>query len=368
MPLFRIIDRYVLQEIVGAWVAVSLILLLVILSAFLGDALGDVAKGLIPSQLLMWQVGLKSIEALAQVLPMSLFFAVMLAMGRLYRDNEMVVLNASGMGLGSLARPMILVAVPALALLMAFSLVLAPWAARTGIEQREEVTRSLSFSGLTPGRFESLPGQEAIYYVGGQDEDNEVLDQIIVVRDMGDEGERREVLAAAKGSQFRDQQTGARYLALDDGYRTRGQAGKGDLEIMSFDRHEIRLPTPVDAPVHLKLEAVATRDLFAGGAENWAELHWRLAPPITAMVLMVLAIPLSRVTPREGRAGKLTAGILVYIIYANLLGVGRVWVEQEKVPAAMGLWWVHLGILMLAVFAIRRSQSHRRRSRVGARA
>ena len=80
-----------------------------------------------------------------------------------------------------------------------------------------------------------------------------------------------------------------------------------------------------------------------------AELQWRISVPVTLLVLTVLAVPLSRSAPREGRYSRVTVGILVYVIYSNLLGAAKVWVEQGVVPQVIGMWWVHALFLLVAI-------------------
>jgi lipopolysaccharide export system permease protein len=62
---------------------------------------------------------------------------------------------------------------------------------------------------------------------------------------------------------------------------------------------------------------------------------------------------LSRSSPREGRYARLGVGLLIYITYANLLSIARVWVEREQVPEWLGMWWVHaaLGLFGLILLA-----------------
>jgi len=70
-------------------------------------------------------------------------------------------------------------------------------------------------------------------------------------------------------------------------------------------------------------------------------------------VLALLAVPLSRTSPREGRYARLGIALFVYLIYANLLSIARVWVERGIITDAVGMWWVHgvvglMGLWMLA--------------------
>ena len=72
---------------------------------------------------------------------------------------------------------------------------------------------------------------------------------------------------------------------------------------------------------------------------------------LATLVLAILAVPLSRSQPRQGRYGRLAIGLLVFIIYFNLLSAGKAWLEQGAVPAAVGLWWVH-GIMLAGALGL----------------
>ena len=62
-------------------------------------------------------------------------------------------------------------------------------------------------------------------------------------------------------------------------------------------------------------------------------------------------MPLSRSRPREGRYARLGVGLLVYIIYANMLNIARSMVARDEVPQWLGMWWVHviLGLVGLGL-------------------
>jgi lipopolysaccharide export system permease protein len=70
-----------------------------------------------------------------------------------------------------------------------------------------------------------------------------------------------------------------------------------------------------------------------------------MSTPISALLLALAAIPLSRSRPRQGRYAKMLLALGIYAIYFNLLDVSRSWVEQG---ASDYIWWVP-GLLALVV-------------------
>jgi len=99
----------------------------------------------------------------------------------------------------------------------------------------------------------------------------------------------------------------------------------------------------------------------AGGIEHIAEMHWRIGVPLATIILAILAVPLSRTQPRAGRYGRLAIGLLVFIIYLNMLSAAKAWIEQGAVSPMVGLWWVHGAMLLLALILLAAQNSVHKR-------
>jgi lipopolysaccharide export system permease protein len=160
-----------------------------------------------------------------------------------------------------------------------------------------------------------------------------------------------EVVVAKRAWQSESGDDNVKMLTFADGRRYKGEPGNPVFEIVYFKEHGIPYALPASEPIKLKPESRPLADLLGGGdPELTAELQWRLSVPLTTMVLTIIAVPLSRSQPRQGRYGGLAAGVLVFIIYVDLLAAAKIWVEREDVPPFIGVWWVHL--LFLAVGGI----------------
>ena len=320
--------------------AVVIVLVLTTVGVFVADSLADVARGRIPADILASQVGLRLLSALSVVLPLAVFLAVLMTIGRLYRDSEMAVLGACGISAIQLATALggFLLVLAAVATVL--TLYVSPWAVAASRAQKSEAQSRIGVAGLQPGRFQELPGGRGVVYVAALDADGQSFSDVFVQSERGD---RRDVVRARSGYQYRDEATGERYIALQDGSRVEGNPGDRNYRIIEFERNDLRLPTAdVQAP-SVKQGGIPTRELLQQPTPaNVAELHWRLGPPFAIAILMVLAFSLAKTRPREGLFGRILLGALVYIAYANLLGVGRAWLEQGRVPGAVGLWWVHI--------------------------
>jgi lipopolysaccharide export system permease protein len=81
-----------------------------------------------------------------------------------------------------------------------------------------------------------------------------------------------------------------------------------------------------------------------------AELHSRIAPPFLALAFALLAVPLARSSPREGRFGRIAVGFLIYLV-ATMLSIASVnWISKGKIPVALGQWWLVLPLLALGAW------------------
>ncbi|MGA9342103.1 MAG: LPS export ABC transporter permease LptF [Rhodanobacteraceae bacterium] len=363
----RVIDRYLLREMALAFIATATILLLITLGGTVADVLAKIARGRIPADLLFAVIGLRTVDALSMLLPAAVFFGVLLAFGRVWRDSEMAVLQASGFGLGGVARPLLLLAMPVTAVLAAISFWLAPAAVRLSQQLLEEASRSLIVAGLEPGRFVDLPGRDGVIYVGEMGNGGTTFKRMFVETERSEKSKpaRVDVITATHGFLYHDADGSGRYLALQDGFRVEGQAGRDDYRLMRFARNDIKLPdSENDDSEAAAVRTMPTTALLASSEPSArAELNWRLAAPLSGLVLILLALPLSRSSPREPRYARLLLAALFYLAYANCLALGRSWISQGKLAPAFGFWWVYVPTIAIAIWLIWRGQHLRRRRR-----
>jgi len=361
----RRIDRYVWREIAGAFVAAALVLLMVSFSGLFADMLGKIARGKVPAALLLSQVGLRSVDILPLLLPLALFLGVLLGLGRLYRDSEMAVLASVGIGVAELKRPLLLLALPVAAVVGLSSLWLSPMAQRAASRMIEDANKSLLVVGLEPGRFVELPGRDAVIYLSDMSEDGSEFRRLFVASERDG---RLDVVTARSGELFLESQGDERFLSLTDGFRVEGDLNALDFRMMRFARNDIQVPDSERADIGRPESQQSVRALFQSiEPAAKAELHWRLAAPLAVLVLCLLALPLARTPPRAARYGGLLIALLSYVIYLNLLGVGRAMLADGSLPSWLGLWWVHLPAAGLGVWLLyRQARANRQKGASGA--
>lgn len=343
----RILDRYIFREIAATWLGVTMVLLLILLTNQFARILGDVAKGQLPKSAAMDVIALSAAQYLTIIVPIGLFLAVMLALGRLYRDSEMPAMMACRVGPGGIYRPLLWLLVPLAAGVAWLALDLGPRALQAVERIGAEARREADLASIEPGRFTEVGPDEAVVYGERVLEDGS-MENVFLQRRVGDGSV--EVVVARRGSQVESDDPDVRYLVLEDGRRYEGVPGTSQFRVVQFAEHGIpyRLPslepgdpTPRSMPLGVLLDAA--------GMEYVAELQWRIGIPLATIILAVLAVPLSRTQPRSGRYGRLAVGLLVFIIYLNMLSASRAWIEQGAVSPVLGLWWVHGAMLLLGL-------------------
>ncbi len=359
-----IIQRYLLRDILATFVGVALLLSLIFLSGTFVRILSEAAAGTYPAAVVLKLFALKGIGNLVFILPLAFFLSVLLALGRFYRDSEMAVLAACGIGPERIYAVVGTLALAVATLLALLALYFAPWAEERSYQLLDQASARSELEGLAAGRFNKVGAGDELVYVESISPDRKTLDNVFA---SGSIDGQRALLSAAHAFQQVDPTTGQRYLVFVDGHRYEGQPGSADYKVISFREHGIRLMTRdvvASARPRYAMESAYLWNSTQPGDQ--AELQWRIAVPITTILLGLLAVPLSKSSPRDGRYGRLFVGILVYIVYNNLLSMAKSSLSKGEVDPRVGLWWVHLILVLLLAVIIWRQQKLRGPRRVRA--
>jgi lipopolysaccharide export system permease protein len=361
----RILDRYVLREVALNWFGVTGVLLVILVTNQLAQVLERAAEHQFPREVVFALIGLSSLQNLTVLIPVGLLLAIMLAFGRLYHESEMAAVHACGVGVGRLYVPVLGFTVVLAAFLAWLSLTLAPDAARRVQDLRTVAMREGQFN-LEPGRFRTFGSSGAVFYAAAVDSDG-TLHDVFVKRSRG---ERLEVAVAERARHVVSEDGQLHTLVLEDGSRYEGIPGRPEFRITEFKEHGIPVRLPELRVRAASIELLPTAQLLGSPLpERQAELQWRLSMPLMALVLTVLAVPLSRLRPRQGRYARIGFAILIYFLYSNLLSAAKVWMARGLLPPLVGLWWVHALLVVVAFLVLfRRAIWFALRRAVGARA
>ncbi len=366
-----IIPRYLAKQILQLTLALTGILLAVAVLIRLLNYLSDASEGSIDPSVLLILMSYRLPEFVQLILPLALLLAVLLAYGRMYADNEMTVLIASGLSKRRLLAYTWMSASGFVVLIAYLSLSLTPWGlmnSETLLEQQKDLNE---FDVMVPGIFQDISSGARTTYaenIEGNRIENVFMheteaDRLIVA----DSASLVQVERAAGESQ---EESPEKLVVFVDGSLSEGIASGDFFSLTNFGELAIRIPQrEISIDLDLEEQARSTSDLFAElNNSTIAELQWRFSLIIIIPILCLLAVTLSKVNPRQGRFARLAPAVLLYLIYFALLLASRDWVADGSLPAVIGLWWVHilflvLGILMFQeklpqLFGAHRSKSH----------
>lgn len=341
-------DRYLLSEFVQATFATVLVLLIVVFGAAFARVLADIADGRVPVDMLLPQLGLLFLNWLPIILPLALLLGLMLAVGRLYRDSEMPVIQSIGVGPRRMLRPLLMLALPVAAIVALCSLWLAPASERTAKQMVNTASRNLLVAGLEPGRFTQI-ANGGVVFVGRISGDGSRFERIFIYRQKGD---RLDVTTSNRGHLEVDDE-GRRFLVLENGFEVEGprEGTSRDYRLMRYRRNEAQMPAADRKYDPNDPELLPTTALLGDARrEAKAQLHARIAPPLLALAFALMAVPLARSSPRDSRFGAIVLGFLAYMVSFFLTRLGTDWIEKGKLAPVLGLWWLLLPLLAIATW------------------
>jgi lipopolysaccharide export system permease protein len=338
-----IITRYLTRQVLQTTAALTFILLIVVVLGRLLNYLSDAAQGELDPAVLALLMSYRIPGFLQLILPLALLIGILLAYGRMYAESEMTVLTACGIGPESLLK-ITLVPTVVVTLLVA---ALALWATPRGVVNMStliEAQKNISeFDVMVPGLFQNISNGARTTY-SEQIEGDEMRGVFM------HQAEDNRVIFAESATPIEDE-TGRRFIQFHKGSFTNGQPGADKFELTTFSEFGVELPQRDLSFADLVLEeqALGTGVLMeASEPRQVAEFQWRISLVLLIPVVALLAVPLSRVSPREGRFARVVPALLLYLVYFGLLLAARDWLADGELPPTLGLWWIHALFALLA--------------------
>jgi len=343
MSLFK---RSVVSEILSHAGVVFSTLLVVWLSVLLVRLLGEAANGTIGADVVFGLAAFSSITALPIILSVSLFIAVLTTVTRNFRESEMVVWFASGLSLKDWIYPVLRCAVPVAVLISVLTLLASPWAYSQIEEYRQRFEQRSDLSKVSAGQFIETQDGARVFFAeepaAPGDELGKVIARVIDPEWLS--------VVTANSAHVQQEPNGDRFLVLDKGRRYDLKPGHNEFRLFDFERYGFRLesrgaassPEALRAIVERQIKARPTTQLFRDNNDTArSQIMWRIAMPLAALNLALLAIPLGAVNPRLGRSGDILIAGLVGLLYMNLVNLSRGWIGNGKLDFGIGVWLVH---------------------------
>ncbi|MCB1645346.1 MAG: LPS export ABC transporter permease LptF [Pseudomonadales bacterium] len=345
-----ILYRYFAREIFVTTLAVASIVLVISMGWRFTGYLNEAAGGTMSKDILFMLMAYRIPGFLELILPISFFLSIMLVYGRLYVDSEMVVLESCGISPSRLVGMTLLNSVVILLITAAISLWIKPFS-EAEVETMFEGQRNLTeFDTLAPGRFQALKSGKRVTYTESLSSDGNLEGVFMNEYQEKAEGESQDVitLIAETGETVVDN-NGNRFLVLKDGKRFSGKAGEKAYQVIDYAEYGQFIEKEQSHARDRRRGAVPTIDLIREpGPKYTSELQWRISVVLMIPIIAIMAVPLSKVNPRQGRFSRLLPGMVLCFMYVGFLSAARAAVEKQQIPVSMGIWWVH-GIYIVLV-------------------
>ncbi len=346
----KIITRYLAKEVYSSTLAATAILLLIFLTNQLvrfmhSAAYGSLASGAVKLVLLL-QLPILS----AVILPAALFLGILLAYGRLYADSEMVVLFACGLNPKKLLTTTLTFSAAIMLLVAALSLWINPKVYRY-FDHLMSGGANHSLDMIKPKHFTEIAGNSWVFYVDEIASDKKHYSGVFASQ-VPNSGNKKLAVLTAKSAYQKVDDVGDLYLVLVNGYRYLGNPGQKDFEVIKYGEYGLQIKEEKHSWVGDASSASLTKLWESSDLNSSAELQWRISLPLLALILTLIATPLSKIPSRKGRYAMLAPAILLYIIYANFLFLAKAWIKKGVIAPIIGMWWVHVLMLGFAIFLI----------------
>ena len=347
-----IIRRYLATQVLATSFAVAGLLTVILMSSRVIQFFEKAANGKIAVDLLTAVLWYRLPGFLELILPLGLFIGLLLALGRLYLDNEIAVLAAAGIGPQHLMRWLL----PSTLFVTGLTALMALWWSPSGVAESnriyaEQANRS-TFELIQPGRFQRV-GERMLY--ADLSPDRSVLRSVVLLETRAENdqatGERQVIVRAREGRRVNDPVLGPDTVELRDGERWLLRAGSADYQRVAFERYRLRLKQTETQVVSKDLSALSTPALWqvrTGSPKAAAEWGWRTSLVLMVPIIALLALPLAKANPRQGRYLKLLPAIVLYLSYVVLLAAVKNGVEKESLRSS-AYWAVHGLYLFLAL-------------------
>ena len=342
-----IIRRYIYREMLQRLVWIATLLFLIVMTNKLVDYLADAASGKIPGSFVFKFLWLKMLAIQPEILPLVLFLSVTLAFSRLNQDNELSVLAAAGVGKASQLRIVTRFALLFCVLAGIVAFAAAPWAKARIAGLKAQAWQEANVSGMASGKFKELSSGDSIVYVEELSSDKRSMENVFF---QARHGTHSSVLKSASAHLEIDAHSGDRFIIFENGRRYLGTPGMLDYKITQYAKYGVLIEAAEEKSGLASPDIIPTLALLAAErGDQMAELQWRISAVLACLLLALLGVLLNQYPFGQKPFTLMFLGILVYFIYHNLLGISRSLMEKDKISSYLGLWWVH--VLLLLVIA-----------------
>ena len=351
-------DSTLRADLARSFGATLVVILTIVLTMFLIRTLGQAAVGRVSPQDVVLLLGYTALGHLSTMLALSLFISVVATLGRMYRDSEMTIWFASGVGLTRFVRPVLRTSWPVLLVIGLLALFVWPWVNQRAAELKDRFERRSDLSRVAPGQFQTSSDGQRVFFIDRESADGRTGRNVFI---LSNAPHAESVTSAKTGRIELDGED--RFLVLDRGQRNEEDRNSGEKTLSRFETYRILVGERVLSRVdELPPRALRSNDLLLDPTpRNQGELTWRLGLLFGAANLLLLAIPLSAANPRRASNWNLLFALLTFVVYYNIINLSQAWVAGGRMSMGAALLLFHGGAFLLALLLLWwREQGNRR--------
>ena len=342
----KILEKYLIKEIVGSTPSIFGIFMIILSANTMLRLIEEVSLGNFPSYLLFPIIIIKITQYSVYLIPISLFFGIILSLGRFYNSNEMAVISSSGQSPKDLAKIISNVILPSTFLVALFSLYVTPSATEYRYKLEQRLNSEERIEEIKPGRFTSSQNGRATFFVENIKRGR--LNKIFFSSIASDTN----TVENSKSASYYIDKNNRKYLLMKEGVISEIIGPVYTVTRKTkYKEHGIQLGQDIPKFYNDRFDSMSTIELFQNEKlESSAELQARLFLPIATLLLGLIAIPLSYSSPRKGRYNKIFLGAIVYFTYFILISIAKKLYLLNYTPIFFGTWWIHVMIAIIIFF------------------
>lgn len=334
------------QELTRTFGATLVVLITVVMTMVLIRTLGEASRGTFNPSDVMIIMGYIVLADMPTILSLSLFIAVLFVLNRMFGDSEMVIWFGSGRGLTALLKPLFAFAWPILVVIATLAFFILPWSfgriedLRDRYEKRGDVARS------QPGQFQESANGDRVFFIEKDAADQPSGSNVfIATRENG-----KETITSARNGRI-EVIGNDRFLLLEHGQRLEKTTSNGKISVSVFESYGARIGADqASARSYVPTNTKTTLQLFQDATlKDRAELAWRMGVSFAALNFVIIGLGMAGVNPRVGKGINLIFAFLAFVLYFNLLSLGKTWIESGQVHTATYLLALHGGAFTVGV-------------------
>ena len=339
-------DSTVRRELARSFGATLVVILTIVLTMFLLRTVGLAAKGTVSPQDVVLVLGYTALGHLPTMLSLSMFVAIVVTLGRMYRDSEMVIWFGGGIGLARFVRPVLRTAWPVLLVAGVLLLVVWPWGNKNSYDLRDRYAQRSDLSRVAPGVFQTSRDGSRVFFIEREGTDTVNARNVFVLTQQA----RAESVTSASSGRI-EAEGDERWLVLERGQRNDFDDVSGDRTLASFESYRVLVQEKALREAESRPpRALPTLQLLREPTpRNQGELAWRLGMLLATANLLLLGLGLAATNPRRPSNWNLLFALLAFVVYFNLVNLTQAWVASGRMGLGAALAGVHGSTFALAL-------------------